>query len=81
MVNFLLKVVVCADDLSGSVVETSHHTSLHVGRMMGFEVEIPVGVHGLPVDRYVQAFLFLDFCTTRKVFLRLLQSFFTPCST
>ena len=32
MVNFLLKIVLLADDLSGPVVETSHHTSLHVGR-------------------------------------------------
>ena len=55
MVNFLLKVVLRADDLSGPVVETSHHTSLHVGWMMGLEVEIPVCVWGLPVDRDVQA--------------------------
>ena len=55
VVNFLLKVVLCADDLSGPVVETSHHTSLHVGQMMGLEVEISVRVHGLPVDRDVQA--------------------------
>ena len=51
MVNFLLKVVLRADELSGPVVETSHYTSLHVGRMMGLEVEIPVRVRGLPVDR------------------------------
>ena len=55
VVNFLLKVVQRADDLSGPVVETSHHTSLHVGRMMGLKVEILVCVCGLPVDRDVQA--------------------------
>ena len=54
VVNFLLKVVLCADDLSGPVVEASHHTSLHVGWMMGLKVKIPVCVHGLPVDRDVQ---------------------------
>ena len=47
MVNFLLKVVLCADDLSGPVVEASHHTSLHMGRMMGLKVKIPVRVRGL----------------------------------
>ena len=50
MVNFLLKVVLRADDPSGPVMETSHYTSLHMGRMMGLEVEIPVRVCGLPVD-------------------------------
>ena len=55
VVNFLLKVVLRADDLSGPVMETSHHTSLHVGRMMGLEVEILVRVRGLPVDRDVEA--------------------------
>ena len=55
MVNFLLKVVLRVDDLSGPVVETSHHTSLHVGRMMGLEVEILARVRGLPVDRDIQA--------------------------
>ena len=34
MVNFLPKVVLRVDDPSGPVVETSHHTSFHVGRMM-----------------------------------------------
>ena len=52
MVNFLLKVVLCANDLSGPVVEASHHTSLHVGQMVGLEVKIPVRVRGLPVDRH-----------------------------
>ena len=46
MVNFLLKVVLCADDPSGPIMETSHHSSLHVGRMMGLEVEIPVYMCG-----------------------------------
>ena len=55
MVNFLLKVVLRANDPSGPVVETSHHSSLHVGRMMGLEVEIRVRVRGLPVDRDIQA--------------------------
>ena len=44
VVNFLLKVVLCADDLSGPVMETSHYTSLHMGRMMGLDVEILVHV-------------------------------------
>ena len=47
-------VVLRADNPSGRVVETSHHTSLHVGGMMGLEVEIPVHVRGLPLDRNVQ---------------------------
>ena len=34
VVNFLLKVVLRVDDPSGPVMETSHHTSLHVGQMM-----------------------------------------------
>ena len=55
VVNCLLKVVLRADDLSGPVVEASHHTSLHMGRMMGLKVKIPVRVRGLPVDRDVQA--------------------------
>ena len=42
MVNFLLKVVLHVDNPSGPVVETSHHTSLHVPPMMGLEVEILV---------------------------------------
>ena len=46
----ILKVVLRADDPSGPIMETSHHCSLHVGRMMGFEVEIPVCMRGLPVD-------------------------------
>ena len=41
MVNFLLTVVLLADDLSGPIADTSHHTSLYVDRMMGLEVEIP----------------------------------------
>ena len=55
MVNFLLKVVLRADDLSRPTVKTSHHTSLHMGRIMGLQVEIPVRVRGLPVDKDVQA--------------------------
>ena len=55
VVNFLLKVVLHVDDPSGPIIETSHHTSLHKGRMMGLEVEIPVCVRGLPVDRDIQA--------------------------
>ena len=47
VVNFLLKVVLHVDDPSGPIIETSHHTSLHKGRMMGLEVEIPVCVCGL----------------------------------
>ena len=47
MVNFLLKVVLHVDDPSGPVVETSHHTSLHMGRMVGLEMEILVRVHVL----------------------------------
>ena len=49
--NFLLKVVLCADDLPGPVMETSHHTSFHVGWMVELKVEILVRVCGLPVDR------------------------------
>ena len=55
VVNFLLKVVLHADNPSGRVVETSHHTSFHMGRMMGLEVEILVHLRGLPVHRDVQA--------------------------
>ena len=47
MVNFLLKVVLHVDDPSGPVVETSHHTSLHMGRMVGLEMEILVRVYVL----------------------------------
>ena len=47
VVYFLLKVVLHAADLCCSVVETSHHTSLHMGRMIGLEVELSVCVHGL----------------------------------
>ena len=32
VVNFLLKIVLRADDPSGPIMETSHHPSLHVGR-------------------------------------------------
>ena len=59
MANFLLKVVLCVDDPSGPVMETFHHTSLHVGRMMGLKVEIPVHVGGLPVDRDFRPISFL----------------------
>ena len=55
VVNFLLKVVLHADNPSGLVMEAFHHTSLHVPRMMGLDVEILVRVCGLPVDRTVQA--------------------------
>ena len=55
VVNFLLMVALRADNPSGRVVETSHHTFLHVGGMMGIKVEILVHVRGLPVDRNVQA--------------------------
>ena len=34
VVKFLQKVVLRVDDPSGPVMETSHHTSLHVGQMM-----------------------------------------------
>ena len=44
-VNFLLKVVLHADNPSGPVVETSQHTSLHVPRMMGLDVEILIHVY------------------------------------
>ena len=47
MVSFLLKVVLCVDDSSGPIMETSHHTSLHVDWMMGLEGEILVFVRGL----------------------------------
>ena len=50
LVSFFLKVVLCVDDLSGPIMETSHHASLHVDWMMGLEVEIPVCVRGL-LDR------------------------------
>ena len=56
VVNFLLMVVLRADNPSGHVVEISHHTSLHVH---GWDAGTPSGdtgrVHGLPVDRNVQA--------------------------
>ena len=55
VVKFLQKVVLRVDDPSGPVVETSHHTSLHVGRLMELKVEISVRVNGLPVDRNIQA--------------------------
>ena len=55
VVYILLNAVLHADNLSGSVVETSHHTCLHMSRMIGLEVEMSVCVHGLPVDRDVQA--------------------------
>ena len=35
VVNFLLNVVLHVDDPSGPVVETSHHTSFHVGQNGG----------------------------------------------
>ena len=57
VVNFLLKVVLCADDLAEPVVETSYHTTLHVGQMMKLEVEILVRVCGLPVDRLPSSLL------------------------
>ena len=49
--------VLCVDDPSGPVMETSQHTSLHVGQMMGIKVAISVCVHGrkIPVDRDIQA--------------------------
>lgn len=55
MINFLLKIVLCVDDHSGPVAETSHHTSVYVGQTVGLELEIPVRVGGLPVDRDIQA--------------------------
>ena len=55
VVNFLLKVVLHADDPSGPIMETSYHPSLHVGRMVGLKVEMPVHVRGLPVNRAIQA--------------------------
>ena len=45
VVNFLLKVVLRADDPPGPVMETSHHISLHMGWMMGLEVKVSVRVH------------------------------------
>ena len=45
VVNFLLKVVLHADNPSGPVVETSQHTSLHVPWMMGLDLEILVHVY------------------------------------
>ena len=48
VVNFLLKVFLHVDD---SIMKTSHHTSLHMGQMLGLEVEILVRVHAFPVDR------------------------------
>ena len=55
MANFLLKVVWCFDDPPGPVMEASHHTPLHMGRIMGLKVEIPVCARELLVDRDVQA--------------------------
>ena len=55
VVDFLLKVVLCVDDPSGPVVETSHHISFRMGWMMGLKVVILVHVRGLSVDRKVQA--------------------------
>ena len=51
VVYILLNAVLHADNLSGSVVKTSHHTCLHMSRMIGLEVEMSVCVHGLPVDK------------------------------
>ena len=47
VVNFLLKVGLRIDDPSGPVVETSHHTSLHMGQMMRLEMEISVHTSSL----------------------------------
>ena len=38
MVNFLLKVVLRADEPSVPIMRTSHHSSVNMGRMMGLEV-------------------------------------------
>ena len=46
VVNFILKVVLRADDPSGPIMETSHHSSFHVGRVVGLEVEIPDFMRG-----------------------------------
>ena len=48
----ILRVFLHADDPSDPIMETSHHPSLHVGRMMGLKVEIPVCMCGLPVVHY-----------------------------
>ena len=74
MANFLLKVVLSVDDPSGPVMETFHHTSLHVGQMMGLKVEIPVHVYGLPVDRDFRpiSFLLLSSVSQGKGVLHLL---------
>ena len=53
MVNFLLKVVLCADEPSVPIMRTSHDSSVNMGRMMGLEVEIPVHMRGLPIDKDV----------------------------
>ena len=56
MVNFLLKVVLHADEPSGPIMQTSHHSSVNVDQMIGLEVEIlvwPTCTCGLPIDRDV----------------------------
>ena len=37
------------------ILSPCHYSSLHVGQIMELEVEIPVCVHGIPVDRDIQA--------------------------
>ena len=51
---FLLQVVLSAGDGSCPVVQAPDQTSLDVGWMVGLEVQVAVGVGGLPVDRDVQ---------------------------
>ena len=60
MLLFLLQVSWCDGDLSGSVVKTSDQSFPDVGWMVRSEVQISVGVGGLPVDCNVQSTILLS---------------------
>ena len=57
---FLLQVILCAGDGSCSVIQAPDQTPLDIRWMVGLEVEILVGVGGLPVDSVVQAAIVLS---------------------
>ena len=50
MMFFLPQVILCAGDGSCSVIQAPDQTPLDMKWMVGPEVEIPVGLVGLPVD-------------------------------
>ena len=55
VVFFLLQFVLVADDGSCPVVQAPDQTSLDMGWVVGLEVQVAVGMGGLPVDSDVQA--------------------------